>query len=70
MHDPAERGVEHPGRDLLVAADAGVHEGAAYKPAPRPLYDLMEVYRLPGPRMPGVSDHGAVVERGTVGVLW
>jgi hypothetical protein len=70
MHPPAERSVEHPSRDLLVAADAGVHEGAAYKPASRPLYDLMDAYRLPGPRMPGISDDGPVVERGTVGVLW
>jgi hypothetical protein len=69
MHHPAERGVEHPSRDLLVAADAGVYEGAAYKPAPCPLYDLMDAYRLPGPRMPGISDHGAVADCGTLGVL-
>jgi hypothetical protein len=68
-HRPAERGIEHPNRDLLVASDAGVHESAARNPLSRPLDHLTNAHRLPGPRMPSVGDHAILGERGAVGVL-
>jgi len=69
VHRPAERGIEHPDRDLLRASNAVVDKTAARHRTGRSLDDLIDAHRLRNPRMPSVGNPSIAERRSTVGVL-
>ena len=68
-HRPAERGIEHPGRDFLRASNAVIDETAPRRRTGRSLDELMDAHRLRNPRMPSVGNLSIAEHRSTVGVL-
>jgi hypothetical protein len=68
-HFPANRLVEHPGRDLLGSHDPLAGQAAAQDHTGCPGDHLMEAHGPPGPRMPSVHNLTIIDDRGTVGVL-
>src|SRR4051794_6500355 len=66
---PADRLVEHPDRNVLGAYDGIDGQTAARQRARRLLDDLVDVHRLPDPRMPRVSYRPTLRDLSIVGVL-
>src|SRR5215210_4518484 len=66
---PADRLVEHPDRNVLGAYDRIDGQTAARQRARRLLDDLVDVHRLPDPRMPRIGYRPTLRDLSTVGVL-
>src|SRR3954471_17593155 len=66
---PADRLVEHPERNVLGAYDGIDGQTAARQRSRRLLNDLVDVHRLPAPRMPRIGYRPTLRDLSTVGVL-